>query len=112
MHRHLISWLCLLCLTIFLCSMAPGAEIIDVSDLLTDGYDLLDIDAISGDGSTLVGLREIIETWSEEAFRWSEDEGELGLGFMDDRDSWSFPMAVSADGSIIVGYGGISEAFR
>jgi len=70
---------------------------------------------VSADGSVIVG--ESRSTSGYEAFRWTQEEGMVGLsdltGF---KRGYSVAYGVSADGSIIVGesasYKGINEAFR
>ena len=49
---------------------------------------------ISADGSTIVGYGE-----NAEAFRWTQTEGMVDLGFQ------GTPQAISADGSVIAGPG-------
>jgi uncharacterized protein (TIGR03382 family) len=59
--------------------------------------------AISGDGSSVVGLRWTIAAGDQgEAFRWTAAEGMVGLGFLPGGDA-SQAFGVSEDGSVIVG---------
>src|SRR5205085_11364172 len=44
---------------------------------------------------------------SEQAFRWTESTGMVGLGALPN-DPFSFPTCMSADGSVIVGNSGIN----
>ena len=69
---------------------------------------------VTTDGSVVVGL-----SWSSstrEAFRWTPTDGMVGLGDIPGDPVWSSGKAVSADGSVIVGYGahasGRHHAFR
>jgi probable HAF family extracellular repeat protein len=70
---------------------------------------------VSADGSVVVGESRNGET--SEAFRWTQSEGMVGLGFLAGSNVYSSASGVSADGSIIVGgsgqgaYGN-TEAFR
>jgi len=63
------------------------------------------------DGSVLVGLSK--STDGTEAFRWTQDGGMVGLGFLDTVEPngpYSHAYAVSADGSVVVGYAHSGEA--
>ncbi len=67
--------------------------------------------AISDDGSTIVGYREV----DREAFRWTAETGTAYLGDLPGGEFESTPYDVSADGSVIVGIGSSEfgpEAFR
>lgn len=57
---------------------------------------------VSFDGSVVVGYD------GEGAFRWTEEEGTVGLGFLPASDS-SGAFGVSADGRVIVGSSGFSD---
>ncbi len=65
---------------------------------------------ISADGKVIVG-----ESWSEvggfEAFRWSADEGMVGLGVLSGSDGASGANGVSQDGAVVVGVSG-TRPFR
>lgn len=61
----------------------------------SDGYD------ISGDGRFVVGDRTRTVT---EAFRWSPDGGLQMLGDLPGGEYWSSAIAVSEDGSVVVGF--------
>lgn len=63
-------------------------------------------DAVSADGSTVVGIRLTDTGEIGEAFRWSAADGMLGLGGFP-----SHSYGVSADGSVVVGDTG-SQGFR
>lgn len=74
---------------------------------------------VSADGSVIVGKGDAQASFQVEdlgvAFRWTSQEGMVSLGFLPDGSTSSAATAVSADGSVIVGYshspvGG--EAFR
>jgi len=70
----------------------------------------------SADGSVIVGFSDsgtdtLPQRW--EAFRWDATNGMVGLGFLPNWPGQSVATAVSADGSVVVGYGGSGrEAFR
>lgn len=68
--------------------------------------------SISADGSTIVG-RSMVQfpnnSSGREAFRWTEEEGMIGLGDVPGGDYHSHALAVSPDGSIIVGLGSSSR---
>jgi probable HAF family extracellular repeat protein len=77
------------------------------------------INAISADGSTVVG--STASTLGTEAFRWTPGGGMVGLGDLAGGDFRSLAFDVSADGSAIVGRGkaasldsqsGVDRAFR
>jgi uncharacterized membrane protein len=53
---------------------------------------------ISADGSTVVG------SCADEAFRWTQGTGMVGLGYLTEDAYQSGANAVSADGSVVVGY--------
>ncbi len=56
---------------------------------------------ISGDGSVVVGYSDNPTTGGPEGFRWTQETGMVGLG--NGPGHSTFPSAVSADGSTIVG---------
>jgi probable HAF family extracellular repeat protein len=63
---------------------------------------------MSGSGDVVVGYcdritGDVLE--SEQAFRWTETTGMVGLGFLPGAPH-SFPTCMSADGSVIVGNSG------
>lgn len=77
------------------------------------------IDAVSADGSTVVGAAA--STLGYEAFRWTPAEGMQGLGDFPGGAFRSLAFDVSADGSVVVGRGtvpsinspaGVDRAFR
>jgi probable HAF family extracellular repeat protein len=74
--------------------------------------------AVSADGSVIVGRSDIGNGSTgvyEEAFRWTESDGMVGLGDLPGGLVISAARGVSADGSVIVGDSGIdggTEAFR
>jgi len=64
--------------------------------------------AVSADGLVVVGMSDSGSSGDEEAFRWTESEGMVGLGFLgaDPEEpmlAGSSARAVSADGSVVVG---------
>lgn len=65
--------------------------------------------AISTDGITVAGYSYISN--GTEAFRWTAEEGMVGLGSFGGTNSSGFATAVSSDGSVIVGVSN-SSAFR
>ncbi|MBN1507063.1 MAG: hypothetical protein JW955_09470 [Sedimentisphaerales bacterium] len=82
-----------------------ATEIVDIGNLHGSHYLGSEARAASYDGSTVVGYSGIPTTNKYEAFRWTAAEGMVGLGDFDGGDFWSMAEDVSADGSIIVGYG-------
>jgi probable HAF family extracellular repeat protein len=81
---------------------------------------------VSADGSVVVGtsggtgLLDDEEFFTGEAFRWTNAEGIVGLGFLDPAAAVSWASGVSGDGAVVVGRSqiiqpscvGCSEAFR
>lgn len=70
---------------------------------------------VAADGTTVVGSSDTKPAQFSEAFRWTVDEGMVGLGHLPGLDGFSTAFATSADGSIVVGTsanGSESEAFR
>ena len=71
---------------------------------------------VSADGSVIVGESGISNSNETEAFRWTQESGIVGLGFLTGSNSNSRARSVSADGSVIVGgsqnVNGEFEAFR
>jgi uncharacterized membrane protein len=68
--------------------------------------------AVSADGSTVVGDSRgpdpgIPFQTSQEAFRWTAEEGMVGLGDLDSSFIFSVARDVSGDGSVIVGEGSL-----
>jgi probable HAF family extracellular repeat protein len=60
---------------------------------------------ISDDGSVVVGFGEKRKRGSgSEAFRWSEETGMVGLGYLSGGNDTSYAFAVSGDGSYVGGY--------
>jgi probable HAF family extracellular repeat protein len=76
--------------------------------------------AVSADGSVVVGFAAVDpQSVIAQAFRWTPGTGMLGLGYLPGGPvgafGGSYGRAVSADGSVVVGYGGTPsgyEAFR
>ncbi|MCH8043093.1 MAG: PEP-CTERM sorting domain-containing protein [Planctomycetes bacterium] len=71
--------------------------------------------AISADGSVLIGQGSISGVGVGEAFRWTADQGFVGLGYLPGGSFSSNALDVSADGSVVVGESDAavnSEAFR
>jgi probable HAF family extracellular repeat protein len=68
---------------------------------------------VSGDGSVVVGFT--IDATTTEAFRWTSEDGMVGLGDLAGGSFQSSASAASSDGSVIVGQGRSAsglEAFR
>jgi len=68
---------------------------------------------VSNNGSVIVGYTR---TSAWEAFRWTEEQGMIGIGFLPGNYHESFALATSGDGSVIVGEASNAnrylEAFR
>jgi YD repeat-containing protein/probable HAF family extracellular repeat protein len=62
-------------------------------------------DCLSDDGSVVVGY-SISDSGTDEAFRWTSGGGMVGLGNLRENPSGSRAYGVSANGSVVVGYGG------
>ena len=103
---------CLALLLLVSVGSAQGASFQRLGDLPGRTFLSMTWD-VSADGSVVVG-RSVSE-FGEEAFRWTEAEGMLGLSDLPDGWFQSDALAVSADGSVVVGFGNSSadtEAFR
>jgi len=83
-------------------SLAQG----DVQLLDLGGDSRLSIEAISADGTTVVGA--YIVQGRVEPFRWSESEGYTFLGYLPN-GTWGTATDVSADGSVVVGYINVND---
>lgn len=82
---------------------------------LAGGGETVSAQAITPDGSVVVGFGYRNPQGIPEAFRWTQDFGAIGLGDLPGGDETSRALAVSADGSIVVGHGRAEvgqEAFR
>ncbi len=70
--------------------------------------------AVCGDGSTIVGRASVVD--GVEACRWVSEGEPEGLGRLGHSVGWSYALAVSNDGGVIVGFapnnGGGSQPFR
>lgn len=87
------------------------------------GFSFGSANAISADGSTIVGTGDNMGIYSgpeEESYRWKSGEGTIRLGFLPG-DNRSQALDVSADGSVVVGQSwlysfmdddGVVEAYR
>jgi len=78
-------------------SPAPTAMFIGLGHL--PGGSLSGARALSGDGSTVVGLNRL----PDQAFRWTLEEGMVGLGDLPGGQFFSIALGVSRDGSVVVG---------
>ena len=65
---------------------------------------------VSSDGAWVVGVSSVNDV-DHHAFRWSSATGMQDLGSLPGRD-WSQATAVSADGSVVVGYSGTGSSRR
>jgi len=77
--------------------LLPGTTGVDSSAL-----------AVSGDGAVVVGYSASSNSWlpgQNEAFRWTAQGGMLGLGDLEGGAFSSSALGVSADGSVVVGFG-------
>ncbi|MEZ5275074.1 MAG: hypothetical protein R3F07_01685 [Opitutaceae bacterium] len=61
--------------------------------------------AVSGDGSVIVGIIVNPVSFEQEAFRWTSETGIVGLGDFDGGNFASTASGVSNDGTVIVGSG-------
>jgi probable HAF family extracellular repeat protein len=61
---------------------------------------------VSADGFVIVGEFDSAKVPDKEAFRWTKEEGMVGLGFLVPPSMFAFSRAtaISADGSVIVGW--------
>jgi probable HAF family extracellular repeat protein len=65
---------------------------------------------VSADGSVIVGYYH--SAYVTEAFRWTQETGMVGLGFLAEDDQYSQATDVSADGSVVVGTNTKTPGFR
>ena len=75
--------------------------------ILPGGFDST-ANAVSADGSVVVGINTFLPStpnFRTEAFRWTAAEGMISLGDLAGEPTGSNALDVSADGSVIVGYG-------
>ena len=73
------------------------------------------VSGVSPDGTVVLGFSHVDHPSGSEAFRWTKDNGRIGLGDLPGGDFASSAHASSFDGSIIVGQGKSDsgrEAFR
>jgi hypothetical protein len=66
--------------------------------------------AVNADGSVVVGVDTRPGDIDDEAFRWSQSTGSIGLGFLPG-DNFSQANAVNADGSVVVGLSGKNSVY-
>lgn len=87
----------------FLWSAAGG--MINLGDLpgnVTNGF----ASAVSQDGAVVVGTADAVYTWpiiTGQAFRWTQANGMVGLGYLYPGQVYSEANAISASGDVIVG---------
>lgn len=90
-------------------SVAPAkaqqAQFYDVGAL--NGFNSSYSTALSSDGSTVVGTSENGPLFQFQAFRWTADQGMVGLGYLnpDSVERWSRAATVSATGTAVAGHG-------
>jgi hypothetical protein len=77
-----------------------------LGDLLGGGYESRSFD-VSADGTAIVGTSDSVV--GTEAFRWTADEGMVGIGFLPG-DHRSYALGISANGSRIVGFSGFGSS--
>jgi len=91
----------------------------DTGDVLGVGNIGGKVNAVSGDGTAVVGSANVTGSTSE-AFRWTQVDGMELLGFLSDVDPFSVAHGVSENGSVVVGFSNspgvapnfTNEAFR
>jgi probable HAF family extracellular repeat protein len=96
-----------LLVTICLCSVTTQAQTFQGLGLLSGGYDSSTASGVSADGSVVVGTASGAD--GQQAFRWTDGGGMIGLGFLPLPGGgvipdYSFAAGVSGDGSAVVGY--------
>jgi probable HAF family extracellular repeat protein len=106
---------------ILLATAIQAAEFIPLGSLNIDNFGSGASD-VSYDGTVVVGVSVSNvfsppdEDWGSEAFRWTAETGMVGLGDLPGGFLRSQAHAVSAEGSVVIGQGGIDgpniEAFR
>lgn len=69
------------------------------------------VEGMSPDGRYIVGMANAPGPGNREAYRWSEDSGMVYLG-IPPGNQYSLATAVSADGSVVAGYGAFGSGFR
>jgi len=129
--KHLFRWVFLALLALGLACGRSGSNATDalfqgLGDLPGGEFSSM-ARAVSADGLTVVGHGSTDPDPSgiptpigggsrTEAFRWTADEGMVGLGHLAAEASWSSALGVSADGSTVVGEsnagGSFSGSFR
>src|SRR5687768_4968155 len=70
---------------------------------MPEGASLTSAQALSADGSVIVGYAWYSDTSEARAFRWSRETGTIELGELSGGRNASYAHAVSGDGSIVVG---------
>jgi len=77
------------------------------------GYNASRADGVSADGSVVAGLSGPQVVGSDQASRWTAATGMVGLGFLPPATGTSWALAVSGDGSTVVGNSGSpDQVFR
>lgn len=67
---------------------------------------------VSADGSVVVGQSRTGNSWDPyQAFRWTQAGGMVALGYLHEENKYTEAVAVSADGSVVIGTSGL-EIFR
>jgi len=93
--------ICLALLAIGAPGLSLGASFIPLGTLTETEVGSSAALGISGDGTVVVGYDD--SAGSTQAFRWTEDQGMSGLGYLPNR-SYSDARSTSADGSVVVGF--------
>lgn len=83
-------------------------------------YPMSKANGVSYDGSVVVGVSSSIYQGNEvmEAYKWTQEDGLIGIGGLTDNGFFSYARAVSSDGLTIIGYSNSEspalnwEAFR
>ena len=75
----------------------------DTGDVLGVGNIGGKVNAVSGNGTAVVGSANVIGS-SSEAFHWTQASGLVLLGFLDDADPFSVAHGVSKNGIAVVGF--------
>jgi len=85
-------------------STTTGME--DIHGAVVSDFDESEADAVSADGSVVVGRKNFV------AFRWTRAGGVVSLGDLPGGPTISTARAVSADGSLVFGSGYVDSGFR
>lgn len=91
-----------------------GGGMVSIGELPGGGENFSFAEDVSGDGLVVVGrsVSEASGPGKAEAFRWTARDGMVGLGDLPGGDLDSNALAVSGNGSIIIGYGHTDNGFE